>query len=211
MKATTVLREAGEVALASPIFAASPLLRHWHMRWGATDEEVASAMPGDALVPDPSFCATRAITIQAAPEDVWPWIVQAGFDRAGFYSYDLLDNAGRPSASRIQPELQPAKLGGWVPMAGKATETTAFRVALIDPGRALLWKKPHSTWSWTLTPIAGGRATRLVTRLKDRYPWRSAPALALLSLVLFEHGDFPMMRKMLLGIKARAEKEARNG
>lgn len=205
MRATSLLRQAGEVALAAPLFAAAPLLRHRHVRWGATDGEVAAAMPGDEIVPKSSFCATRAITIDAPPQAVWPWLTQVGFGRAGFYSYDLLDNLGRPSADRILPGGDPA-VGDWVPMSGRVSETTAFRVAGVEHGRSLLWVKPHSTWSWTLTPVAGGRATRLVTRLKDRYPWRSSPGIALLSLILFEHGDFPMMRKMLLGLRSRAEK-----
>jgi hypothetical protein len=209
MKAATVLREAGEVMLASPFFAASPLLRHWHVRWGATEEEVAAPMPGDDVVPEPSFGATRAITIAAAPSAVWPWIVQAGFGRAGFYSYDLLDNAARPSAEQILAEHQNPQVGDWVPMAAKVGDTTAFRVAAVEPGRVLLWQKPGSTWAWSLTPVGDGGRTRLVTRLKAMYPWRSSPALALLTLILFEHGDFPMMRKMLIGIRARAEREAR--
>jgi hypothetical protein len=67
------------------------------------------------------------------------------------------------------------------------------------------WEKPHSTWAWKLERLDGGHA-RLITRLKDRYSWRSAPANALLSLILFEFGDFPMMRKLLLGVKRRAER-----
>jgi hypothetical protein len=210
MRASTVFRETGEVALAAPIFAASPLLRHWHVRWGATDEEVAAAMPGDLLVAKPSFAATRAITIDAPPEAVWPWIVQVGFGRAGFYSYDLFDNACRPSATSILNEHQEPRVGDLVPMASKVNETTAFRVASVEANRSLLWTKAGSTWAWTLSPLADGRATRLVTRLKAIYPWRSSFALAFATLVLFEHGDFPMMRKMLLGIRARAEREVRN-
>ncbi len=211
MRPATLLREAGEVALASPMFAAAPVLRHWHVRWGATDEEVAAPMPGDSTVPKPSFAATRAITIDAPPETVWPWIVQVGFGRAGFYSYDLFDNAGRPSAEEILPEHQEAKVGDRVPMSRKVSDTTSFRIAAVGPGRSLLWEKPGSTWAWTLTPAAGGRATRLVTRLKATYAWRSSPGLTVLTLILLEHGDFPMMRKMLLGIKARAEREANRG
>ena len=211
MRAATLLRETGEVALAAPIFAAAPLIRCWHLRWGATDEEVSAPMPGDEIVSTPSFCATRAITIAAPPEVVWRWIVQAGFGRAGFYSYDLLDNAGRPSADEILPEHQDPKVGDRVPMAAKVTDTTSFRVAEIAAGRTLLWEKPHSTWSWTLSPLPGGNATRVVTRLKDRYTWRESPGLAFVTLILFEHGDFPMMRKMLYGIRARAEREACNG
>ncbi len=77
----------------------------------------------------------------------------------------------------------------------------------FEPNRFLLWKKPHSTWAWKLEPITGGR-TRLITRLKDRYAWRANPAIALLSLILFEFGDFPMMRKLLLEVRARSERDA---
>ena len=84
-----------------PLFVTAPLYRHWHMRWGATDDEVRGPMPGDDIVPRASFNATRAITIEAPPERVWPWIVQMGYRRAGFYTYDLLDNAGYESANRI--------------------------------------------------------------------------------------------------------------
>jgi hypothetical protein len=160
-------------------------------------------MPGDDLVGDPSFNATRAITIDAPPDDVWPWLVQVGYGRAGFYSYDLFDNAARPSATRIIPEYQSPTVGDWVPMARKVTPATAFEIAAFEPGRWLLWQKPDSTWAWVLQPLPDGR-TRLLTRLKARYEWRS-PLSALLSVVLLEFGDFPMMRKMLRGLKARAE------
>ncbi len=79
-----------------PLFATAPLFRHWLLRWGATEEEVLAAMPGDAIIPKASFNATRAITIDAPPENVWPWIVQMGYRRAGFYTYDLADNGGYP-------------------------------------------------------------------------------------------------------------------
>jgi hypothetical protein len=199
----TLSRQLVDVLRALPLFAVAPLIRRWHLRWGATDSEVEGPMPGDELVPRPSFDATRAITIAAPPEDVWPWLVQVGWGRGGFYSYDLLDNAARPSTRRIIRRRQNIHVGDWVPMAPRLSEKTAFRVQAFEPNRWLLWTKPHSTWSWKLTPVEGG--TRLVTRLKDRYDWRHAPATAALSLVLMEHGDFPMMRKMLLGVKERAE------
>jgi hypothetical protein len=202
-----VAQGAAQVLVASPWFLTAPLSRHWHLRWGATDAEVAAAMPGDELVPNPSFSATRAITIQAPPELVWPWIVQLGTGRAGFYSYDLFDNAARPSADEILPHFQQTQVGDWVPMSRKVTETTAFQVEAFQSNRWLLWAKPHSTWAWTLSPRDGG-GTRLVTRLKERYPWRSASGAALLTVVLFEFGDFPMMRKLLLGIRRRAERLA---
>lgn len=205
--AASVLHSAGEAALAAPLFATAPLLRRWHLRWGATDAEVTDAMPGDELVSDPSFSATRAITIDAPPSAVWPWIVQIGVGRAGFYSYDILDNAGRESARELLPDYQHPQVGDWVPMAHTVNETTAFKVAGFEPDRWLLWEKPHSTWAWKLTPLSEGR-TRLVVRLKDRFAWRESPGGALLSLILFEFGDFPMMRKLLLELRERAERHA---
>jgi hypothetical protein len=199
-----VLRGLADVAVASPQFTFAPFYRRRHLRWGATDAEVAGEMPGDELVSEPSFNATRAITIDAPAEAVWPWLVQIGFGRAGFYSYDLFDNAARPSAERILPEHQQPQVGDWVPMARKVNETTAFRIKALEPNEWMLWAKPHSTWAWTLMPLEGGR-TRLIARLKERYEWRASPGSALLTLILFEFGDFPMMRRLLLGVKRRAE------
>jgi hypothetical protein len=164
-------------------------------------------MPGDEIVPRPSFNATRAITIAARPEDVWPWLVQLGFGRAGWYSYDLFDNAAKPSARRILPEFQHPSVGDWVPMAKKVNETTAFKIRAVEPNELMLWVKPNSTWVWKLTPLDSGQ-TRLVTRLRQHYDWRGSPATALLTLFIFEWGDFPMMRKLLFGVKGRAEKLA---
>jgi hypothetical protein len=204
-----VLRGLADIAVAAPLFAFAPLYRRRHLRWGATDAEVARAMPGHELVSEPSFNATRAITIDAPPEAVWPWLVQIGYGRAGFYSYDLFDNAARPSAEHILPGHQQPKVGDWVPMASKVNETTAFKIKALEPNRSMLWAKPHSTWAWKLVPFDGGR-TRLIARLKDRYEWRTSPGKALLTLILFEFGDFPMMRKLLVGVKRRAERLASN-
>ncbi len=186
-----------------PRFAAAPLYRRWHQRWGATDEEVAAAMPGDDLIDDVAYLATRAITINTPPSAVWPWLVQVGCLRAGYYADDLLDNLGHPSATRILPEFQHLELGQWVPMSPTPSDTTAFKVAGFEPNRWLLWQQPLSTWSWTLAELPNGR-TRLVTRLRIHLDWRH-PAVSLFSVVLNEFGDFPMMRRMLLGIHDRAE------
>jgi hypothetical protein len=167
-----VLRGLGKIILASPRFATAPLIRRRHLRWGATDAEVAAPVPGDELVPRSSFTATRAITIEAPTEAVWPWLVQLGYRRAGWYAYDLFDNAGYPSAERILPEHQNLKVGDRVPMAKTVTDTTAFTVAGMEPNRWMLWKKPNSTWAWKLVPLRGGR-TRLITRLKALYAWRT--------------------------------------
>src|ERR1700694_3586861 len=92
------------------------LYRPWHLKWGATREELARSMPGDDIVQRPVFNATRVVTIDARPEDIWPWIVQIGFGRAGWYSYDLFDNLGRHSSECIVPELQHIAVGDFVPL-----------------------------------------------------------------------------------------------
>jgi hypothetical protein len=198
-----ILHEFGAAVSALPLFITAPLLRHWHLRWGATADEVAAPMPGDDIVPASQFTATRAITIDAAPRAVWPWLLQVGYHRAGFYSYDLLDNLGRPSAEQILPEWQQLQAGDVAaPMANPPTPTTSFVITDIDAPSTIVWAKPDSTWAWTLTETSHG-GTRLVTRLKQRY--QRNPGLPL-TILLAEFGDFPMMRKMLLGIKRRAER-----
>jgi len=195
-------REVSDLAVAVPLFATAPLVRHWQRRWGATDAEVAAMMPGDELVPgSKSFC-TRAITIDAPPAAVWPWLVQVGFGKAGFYANDLLDNVGHPSADRILEKFQHPKVGDWMPMFSKVNDATAFKIAAIKPAEELVWAKPDSTWAWTLTDTGGH--TRLVTRVRILHRWHR-PADALISLALMEFGDFPMMRKMLRTLKQRAE------
>lgn len=191
------------VAADLPLFATAPLYRSWHLRWGATDAEVAALMPGDELVAGAQFNPTRAVTIEAPPEDVWPWLVQVGFGRAGWYSHDLLDNFARPSLREIRPELQKLEIGQWVPMSPTPSDASAFKVAGFVENEWLLWAKSDSTWSWVLSDL-GDRRSRLVTRVHAHYDW-SKPLWALFGVVLLEFGDFAMMRRMLLGIKERAE------
>jgi len=196
--------EIGTVVADLPRFATAPLHRRRHLRWGATDAEVAAPMPGDEVIDDVAYLATRAITIDAAPSAVWPWLVQVGCLRAGYYANDLLDNLGHPSADRILPEFQHLEIGQWVPMSPTPSDVTAFKVAGFEQGSWLLWQQPLSTWSWTLAELPGGR-TRLVTRLRIHLDWNHKAA-SLLSVLLNEFGDFPMMRRMLLGIRDRAER-----
>ena len=94
-----------------PWYLISPLLRHRHLTWGATAAEVAAPMPGDQLLPRAQYRATRAISVDARPEEIWPWLVQVGYRRAGWYAGDLLDNFARPSVQRIVPELQDLRVG----------------------------------------------------------------------------------------------------
>jgi len=187
-----------------PLFATAPLYRHWHMRWGATDDEVRATMPGDEIVPRASFNATRAIAIDALPGKVWPWIVQMGYRRAGFYTYDIVDNAGYPSADHPLEEYQHFAVGDWAfnmnSMFGielAVNEFNAFKVKAFETGKWLLWEKPDSTWSWLLTPLPDGK-TRLILRIRAR------PANLFWTLFM-EFGDPPMARRMLRGIQHRAE------
>jgi hypothetical protein len=193
-------------AVGAGALASFGIYRSWHMRWGATDDELGREMPGDEVVREPMFNATRAITIDASPREVWPWIAQIGFGRAGWYSYDWLDNLGRPSANRIIPELQNVGVGTLIPM-GPGKES-GLRVRGLDLNRWNFWsdRKGMSTWAWGLYPAEGGR-TRLITRVRTRYQW-TKPAI-LFSLLLVEPWDFPMMRKCMLGIQRRAQALAR--
>ena len=185
-----------------PVFLTAPLYRRWHLRWGSTPAEVSSRLPGDSLMPGAQYRSTRAITIDAPPEAVWPWLVQVGCLRAGWYSNDLLDNLTHPSASVIVPELQHIEVGQWVPMSPKPSARSGFKVHSFDANRWLLWTTPDSTWAWQLTPTEHG--TRLVARINARYDWRQ-PHWALLGILLMEFGDFATLRRMLRGIRTRAE------
>lgn len=182
------------------------MLRPWHQRWGSTDAEVNAEMPGDRLVAGCQYVVTRAVSINSTPTAVWPWLLQIGFGKAGYYSNDLLDNFGHPSADSIIPEYQKVQIGDWIPMFSKVNDTTAFKVMEINPCKSLLWQKPDSTWSWVLTQTDTG--TRLVTRIRILYRWHK-PAEAIFSLFLNEFGDFAMMRKMLLNIKHNVERNVK--
>jgi hypothetical protein len=197
---------------AVPIWAVTPLVRPWHMRWGATKAEATAAMPGDGVVHKAQFNATRAITIQAPPGRVWPWIAQLGYRRGGFYTYDLVDNGGEPSADRIIEEYQHIEVGDLIPMWHESHGLSiAYRVDSFRAHEWMLWvhrpheqAKPDSTWSWQLQQLPEG-STRLITRMKQDYRWQT-PGLAAFNLILMEFGDFAMERRMLKGIKARAER-----
>ena len=200
----SLAQELRDVLADVPLFLVAPLVRHRHQRWGATDDEVAAPLPGDDRVPVPDYLSTRAVTIAAPPDRVWPWLAQVGRGRAGFYSDDLLDNGAVPSAQEIDPRLQRLEIGQWVPMAEKITPRTAFRVAEMRAPYELLWRKPDSTWAWRLTPTEEG-GTRLVTRIRAVHDRRHRGSW-LSSLLLLEVGDFPMQRRMLLHLRERAER-----
>jgi CBS domain-containing protein len=201
-----LVRQVRDVVADAPRFLTAPVLRSWHLRWGASPAEVTGPMPGDDLFPRAQYRCTRAITIAASPEEVWPWLVQVGCLRAGWYADDLLDNVAHPSARQIVPQLQDLQVGRWLPMAPTPSASSAFVVDSVEAPRWMLWRTPSSSWAWRLVPLPDGR-TRLITRLHAVYDWRRASTA--LWMPLMELGDFPMMRRMLRGIRERAEAEHR--
>ena len=168
-------------------------------KWGATEAEAARPMPGDDEVKRPMQVTTRAVTVKARAADIWPWLVQMGYRRGGMYSYDWIDQRlgilDQPSANRIIPMGKPP----------------SWPVKAIEPNRMLLTvvKEPgvEVTWCFMLDEI-GDRQTRLILRVRNRL---AMSPLLLLSLPIMLPGEFLMVRKMLLGIKQRAEKQGRGG
>ncbi|WP_448639395.1 hypothetical protein [Geodermatophilus sp. URMC 63] len=201
-----LLRQLSDVLSDAPLFVVTPLLRHWHRTWGATPDEVAATMPGDDLLPRIQYRCTRAITVAATPAEVWPWLVQVGVGRAGWYADDLLDNFARPSAREIIPDLQDIHVGQQLPWLPHPSARTAFFVDGYTAPEWLLWRMASRTWAWRLVPLPGER-TRVVTRMHARYEWKRP--LTPLMVLLMEVADFPMMRRMLRGIRDRAEAEHR--
>ena len=182
-------------------------IRPWHLRWGATDEEMDQPLPGDELALHPNLRATHAITINAPTADVWPWLAQMGQGRGGFYSYTWLENlvgCHMRNADEVVPEWQELKVGDSVWLHPKAPPT---KVVAIEPGRSIVLKG----WgAFVLNPI-DEKTTRLIIRSQGKYDpdLKNAVLNFLLWRVVFEPAHFIMERKMLLGIKERAEKLAR--
>ena len=181
-------------------------VRRWFSRWGTTTEELTRAMPGDALIPDPTDVSMQALTVNAPPEDIWPWLMQIGYQRGGLYSYDWLDRLfgflDRPSATRILPEFQQLAVGEKVPWDSRGTELT---VGLVEPPRALALSAEVGDFMWVwqfgLYPL-DEQHTRFVTRGTERVP--NTP-LWWLGMRIMEPASFIMTRRFLLGVKERAE------
>lgn len=185
-------------------------------RWGATNDELASPMPGDELVTDPKTRTMHATTIQAPPADVWPWIVQMGYHRAGWYTYPWVDrylwHIENPSADTVIADLQALAVGDIVPDGEPGT--AFYVVAEIDPPHTLVLRSTSHvpeplrgrmwidwTWAFCLTPD-GQRRTRLRVGVRATYgPWWARPVME--GLVV--PSDFVMARSMLHGLRRRVE------
>jgi len=182
--------------------------RPWHLHRGATLAEVLLPLPGDDLVPSPRFSYTQAISIEARPDEVWPWLVQIGYGRAGWYSHDwihrLLGIAGsldddRRSADRVIPELQDLRGGDLVELA----PGMGLEVVQLEPGRFLLMENEAGSWVWALDP-ADGDTTRLIVRFRGT--WEPGLANDLMYGAANELGSLVMQPKTLQGIKLRVER-----
>ena len=201
MKKRLVLLAAGASALAGYF----RFVRPWHLRWGATDEELQRRLPGDDNVPEPLLDTTRAVTIAAPADQVWPWLVQIGQRRAGFYSYVGLENAvgcDMHNADRIVPEWQRLEVGDEVWLHPK---TPPLKVVEVVPGRSIVL---GDDWSFHVEPI-DSQTSRLIVRSRGTYTYpdlKLDPLNFLYWRGIFEPAHFIMERKMMLGIKDRAER-----
>jgi hypothetical protein len=195
------------------------------LNWGASDEEAAGAFPGDELVPDPNYQSTRAITINAEPEAVWPWVIQIGYQRGGFYSYDWLERqAGLKelhSTDQIVTAWQDVRPGDQVAIS----PVTPLDVAIVEPGQAFVLhavmnpfiaeiidraaqpEGPFMDWSWAfILEPAGFKSCRLIARVRANI--QPQPVGRILSWVAIEPAHFLMENKMLQGIRERVEGKA---
>ena len=169
---------------------------------------MSAKLPGDDLLPDASLVSTRAITVGAPPDAIWPWLVQMGSGRAGAYTYDWIENLfglTMHSADEILPQFQHLEVGDELPMG---PDGPAMRVEVLDPERTLAVRIADGNWVWIFALLAEDGATRLISR--NRIDTASLPVLTrVLYLLFMEPGSLVMERKMLRGIKARAERLAR--
>jgi hypothetical protein len=188
--------------IAYPLF-----FRRRCLTWGATDEEVSRKLPGDELLPKATIVSTRAVTIDAPPSAIWPWLVQMGRGRGGAYTYDWIENLlglHMHSARQILAQFQDLKVGDELPLG---PGRRVMRVEVCDPEQTLAVRVADGNWVWIFALAAEDGHTRLISRNRIATP--GAPPVRLLNLLVMEPGSLIMERKMLLGIKQRAETLAR--
>ena len=178
-------------------------LRRPILTWGATDAEASARLPGDELLEEADGVATRAIDVDAPPDAVWPWIAQMGpSPRGGAYTYDWIENLlglDMHSADRVLSEFQHPQIGDTL---GYGSNT--MRVERVDPGHVLSWRSTDGNWVWTFVLEERDGVTRLISRNRFRLPTVAAQ----LGMVPMEPASLVMERKMLRGIKERAERLA---
>jgi hypothetical protein len=209
---------AGIAAVGGALAAYNYKIRPWHQRWGATDEELTEALPGDEVKPDAGAQVTHAITIDAPAETVWKWLVQIGQGRGGFYSYDWLENffgLQIHNTEEIKPGWQRLKIGDFVRSAhddwlgGRFRGKAGWFVVRMDENRALVLRDEieRGSWAFVLKPVDATK-TRLIIRARGDKP-ANLP-MQLFSYGFIEPAHFIMERKMLLTLKKRAEEFSAN-
>jgi hypothetical protein len=197
---TAVALAAGLAGLAGLYYAR---LRRQILTWGSTVAEAASRLPGDELLEDPDDVTTRAIVIDSPAADVWPWLAQMGpSPRGGAYTYDWIENLlglNMHSVDRVLPEFQHPEIGDTIFFGANR-----MRLERVEPEHELVWRSEDGNWVWTfvLEPHQGG--TRLISRNRFRLPTLASRV----GMVPMEAGSLVMERKMLRGIKQRAERLA---
>jgi hypothetical protein len=182
-------------------------VRDWVLTWGATPDEAGRSLPGDDLLDPADIVATRAIGIDAPASAVWPWLVQMGPGRAGAYTYDWIENLfglNMHSADQIRAEWQNLNVGD---VLRSRPERPGMRVEILDPERVLSNRSEAGDWVWTFVLVPEDGSTRLISR--NRIAMKGAAAGQRLGMFFMEPGSLVMERKMLLGIKQRAERSLR--
>lgn len=200
----------GALAAGAGVTAYPLFFRHRCLTWGATAEEVSGKLPGDELLPEADIVSTRAVTIDAPPDAVWPWLVQMGSGRGGVYTYDWIENLfglQMHSAREILPQFQDLKVGDELPLG---PGRPVMQVMTCDPERTLTVRFADGNWVWIFALVAEDGRTRLISRNRIAAPGAALPARVFTMLVM-QPGSLVMERKMLLGIKQRAEDLAREG
>jgi hypothetical protein len=187
------------IAIAIAVIAAYELvIGPWARRWGATDEEVHRSLPGDELLRVDAPRTTRAISIDAPPGDVFPWLRQIGLGRGGWYSYDWIDNDGKPSLERIDPSIA-FGVGDRIEMMPGMGPT----VVAIEPDHAIVSAGERDAWTLVVEPTSTG--SRLISRWRLDWPKSIG---TFLWMTIADPGAFVMERKMLLRLKRLAETTA---
>jgi len=183
--------------------AVYPLLRRPILTWGATSEEAASRLPGDELLEDADGVSTRAITIDAPAGSVWPWLAQMGpSPRGGAYTYDWIENLlglNMHSADRVLPQFQHPEVGDTI-----ALGANRMRLEQVEPWRVVAWRSEDGNWVWSFVLLERDGTTRLISRNRFRLPTIAAR----IGMLPMEPASLLMERKMLRGIKERAERLA---
>jgi hypothetical protein len=182
------------------------LVRRPILTWGATTKEAGSRLPGDELLEEADGVSTRAITIDAPANAVWPWLAQMGpSPRGGAYTYDWVENLlglDMQSVDRVLPEFQHPEVGDTIELG-----SNRMRIARVEPRHVFAWRSENGNWVWTFVLEETGGATRLISRNRYRLP----TVAGRIGMLPMEPGSLIMERRMLRGIKERAERLSRDG